>query len=213
MLECSCCASECPGPTALFLGLSPPGAQHAAHTCSPALPAPNMYSSTLLSEFLMGLLDREQLQSCSEKCTVCHGLAQTEVCVAIISFMNVSVLWTGDCEASSTCIILDKPLFVSFKETEEPVVECQECETDMSSSRTAGGSSLTSGDLGDVSSFSSKASSLHRTSSGGSSGHSATHSSSSSSGRGAGAVKGKVCGTEAGEFALPIGRGVLGKLR
>ncbi|NWU44838.1 TP53B protein, partial [Hylia prasina] len=97
------------------------------------------------------------------------------------------------------------------EETEEPVVECQECETDMSSSRAAGGSSLTSGDLGDVSSFSSKASSLHRTSSGGSSGHSATHSS-SSSGRGTGAVKGKMCGTETGEFALPIGRGVLGKL-
>ncbi|NXO90014.1 TP53B protein, partial [Certhia brachydactyla] len=97
------------------------------------------------------------------------------------------------------------------EEAEEPVVECQECETDLSSSRTAGGSSLTSGDLGDVSSFSSKASSLHRTSSGGSSGHSATHSS-SSSGRGTGAVKGKVCGTETREFALPIGRGVLGKL-
>ncbi|NXP68949.1 TP53B protein, partial [Chloropsis cyanopogon] len=96
------------------------------------------------------------------------------------------------------------------EETEEPVVECQECETDMSSSRTAGGSSLTSGDLGDISSFSSKASSLHRTSSGGSSGHSATHS--SSSGQGTGAVKGKVCGTETGEFALPIGRGTLGKL-
>ncbi|XP_075287471.1 TP53-binding protein 1 isoform X4 [Opisthocomus hoazin] len=98
------------------------------------------------------------------------------------------------------------------EETEEPVVECQECETDTSSSRTAAGSSLTSGDLGDVSSFSSKASSLHRTSSGASSGHSATHSSSSSSGRGTGAVKGKMCGTETGEFALPIGRGVLGKL-
>ncbi|XP_053844401.1 TP53-binding protein 1 isoform X2 [Vidua macroura] len=97
------------------------------------------------------------------------------------------------------------------EETEEPVVECQECETDMSPSRTAGGSSLTSGDLGDVSSFSSKASSLHRTSSGGSSGHSATHSS-SSSGQGTGAVKGKVRGTETGEFALPIGRGILGKL-
>ncbi|NXU45505.1 TP53B protein, partial [Drymodes brunneopygia] len=92
------------------------------------------------------------------------------------------------------------------EETEEPVVECQECETDVSSSRTAGGSSLTSGDLGDVSSFSSKASSLHRTSSGGSSGHSAAHSSSSS---GRGAVKGKVCGTETGEFAFPIGRGKL----
>ncbi|XP_042659816.1 TP53-binding protein 1 isoform X2 [Tyto alba] len=98
------------------------------------------------------------------------------------------------------------------EETEEPVVECQECETDTSSSRTAVGSSLTSGDLGDVSSFSSKASSLHRTSSGASSGHFATHSSSSSSGRGTGAVKGKVCGTETGEFALPIGRGILGKL-
>ncbi|XP_072790143.1 TP53-binding protein 1 isoform X5 [Taeniopygia guttata] len=97
------------------------------------------------------------------------------------------------------------------EEAEEPVVECQECETDMSPSRTAGGSSLTSGDLGDVSSFSSKASSLHRTSSGGSSGHSATHSS-SNSGQGTGAVKGKVCGTETGELALPIGRGILGKL-
>ncbi|KAF1528993.1 TP53-binding protein 1, partial [Eudyptula albosignata] len=98
------------------------------------------------------------------------------------------------------------------EETEEPVVECQEGETDTSSSRTAVGSSLTSGDLGDVSSFSSKASSLHRTSSGASSGHSATHSGGSSSGRGTGAVKGKVCGTETGEFALPIGRGALGKL-
>ncbi|XP_019327907.1 PREDICTED: tumor suppressor p53-binding protein 1 [Aptenodytes forsteri] len=98
------------------------------------------------------------------------------------------------------------------EETEEPVVECQECETDTSSSRTAVGSSLTSGDLGDVSSFSSKASSLHRTSSGASSGHSATHSGGSSSGRGTGAVKGKACGTETGEFALPIGRGALGKL-
>ncbi|XP_021397513.2 TP53-binding protein 1 isoform X2 [Lonchura striata] len=96
------------------------------------------------------------------------------------------------------------------EETEEPVVECQECETDMSPSRTTGGSSLTSGDLGDVSSFSSKASSLHRTSSGGSSGHSATHSS-SSSGQGTGAVKGKVYGTETGELALPTSRGILGK--
>ncbi|NWV40401.1 TP53B protein, partial [Grantiella picta] len=97
------------------------------------------------------------------------------------------------------------------EETEEPIVECQECETDVSSSRAAGGLSLTSGDLGDVSSFSSKASSLHRTSSGASGGHSSMHSS-SSSGRGTGAVKGKVCGTETGEFALPIGRGILGKL-
>uniref|UniRef100_A0A8C3J8A5 TP53-binding protein 1 n=1 Tax=Calidris pygmaea TaxID=425635 RepID=A0A8C3J8A5_9CHAR len=100
------------------------------------------------------------------------------------------------------------------EETEEPVVECQECETDTSSSRTAAGSSLTSGDLADVSS-SSKASSLHRTSSGASSGPSATHSSSSSSssGRGTGAAKGRVCGTDTGEFALPSARGVLGKLR
>ncbi|XP_038041031.2 TP53-binding protein 1 isoform X4 [Anas platyrhynchos] len=96
------------------------------------------------------------------------------------------------------------------EETEEPIVECQECETDTSSSRTAVGSSLTSGDLGDVSSFSSKASSLHRTSSGASSGHSATHSSSSA--RGTGAVKGKMCGAETGEFVLPIGRGTLGRL-
>ncbi|XP_019359407.1 PREDICTED: tumor suppressor p53-binding protein 1 isoform X1 [Gavialis gangeticus] len=99
------------------------------------------------------------------------------------------------------------------EEAEEPVVECQECEVDVSPSRTTGGSSLTSGDLGDVSSFSSKASSLHRTSSGASSSLSATHSG-SSSGRGAGAgpIKGKVCGTEAGEFALPSGKGALGKL-
>ncbi|NXA08605.1 TP53B protein, partial [Sapayoa aenigma] len=98
------------------------------------------------------------------------------------------------------------------KETEEPVVERQECETDASSCRTAVGSLLTSGDLGDVSSFSSKASSLHRTSSGASSGHSAMHSS-SSSGQGTGAVKGKACGTETGESVLPVGRGILGKLR
>ncbi|KAM6409874.1 TP53-binding protein 1 [Rhynochetos jubatus] len=99
------------------------------------------------------------------------------------------------------------------EETEEPVVECQECETDTSSSRTAAGSSLTSGDLGDVSSFSSKASSLHRTSSGASRGHSAAHSStSSSSGQGTGAVRGKACGAETVEFALPAGKGVLGKL-
>ncbi|NWI09457.1 TP53B protein, partial [Crypturellus soui] len=97
------------------------------------------------------------------------------------------------------------------EETEEPVVECQECETDTSSSRNAVGSSLTSGDLGDVSSFSSKASSLHRTSSGASSGHSAAQSS-SNSGRGAEAIKGKACGVESGEFALPVGRGILGKL-
>ncbi|XP_038274499.1 TP53-binding protein 1 isoform X6 [Dermochelys coriacea] len=95
-----------------------------------------------------------------------------------------------------------------IEETEEPIVECQECETDISPSRTTGGSSLTSGDLGDISSLSSKASSLHRTSSGASSGLSATHGG-SSSGRGAGSFKGKVSGMEAGEFALPSGRGKL----
>ncbi|XP_059570410.1 TP53-binding protein 1 isoform X4 [Alligator mississippiensis] len=99
------------------------------------------------------------------------------------------------------------------EEAEEPVVECQECEVDVSPSRTTGGSSLTSGDLGDVSSFSSKASSLHRTSSGASSSLSATHSGGSSGrGAGAGSTKGKVCGMEAGEFALPSGKGALGKL-
>uniref|UniRef100_A0A8C8S2M8 TP53-binding protein 1 n=1 Tax=Pelusios castaneus TaxID=367368 RepID=A0A8C8S2M8_9SAUR len=99
-----------------------------------------------------------------------------------------------------------------IEESEEPTVECQECETDISPSRTTGGSSLTSGDLGDISSLSSKASSLHRTSSGASSGLSATQSG-NSSGRGTGSCKGKVSGMEAGEFALPSGRGVLGKLR
>ncbi|XP_044835025.1 TP53-binding protein 1 isoform X3 [Mauremys mutica] len=98
-----------------------------------------------------------------------------------------------------------------IEETEEPIVDCQESETDISPSRTTGGSSLTSGDLGDISSLSSKVSSLHRTSSGASSGLSATHGG-SSSGRGAGSFKGKVSGMEAGEFALPSGRGVLGKL-
>uniref|UniRef100_A0A452GGB7 TP53-binding protein 1 n=1 Tax=Gopherus agassizii TaxID=38772 RepID=A0A452GGB7_9SAUR len=98
-----------------------------------------------------------------------------------------------------------------IEETEEPIVDCHESETDISPSRTTGGSSLTSGDLGDISSLSSKVSSLHRTSSGASSGLSATHGG-SSSGRGAGSFKGKVSGMEAGEFALPSGRGVLGKL-
>ncbi|XP_052515432.1 TP53-binding protein 1 [Budorcas taxicolor] len=91
------------------------------------------------------------------------------------------------------------------EETEEPIVECQECETEVSPSQTGG----SSGDLGDVSSFSSKASSLHRTSSGTS--LSAMHSS-GSSGRGAGQLKGKTSGTESAEFALPSSRGGPGKL-
>ncbi|XP_074145525.1 TP53-binding protein 1 isoform X2 [Sminthopsis crassicaudata] len=93
------------------------------------------------------------------------------------------------------------------EETEEPVVECQECETEVSPSQTGG----SSGDLGDISSFSSKASSLNRMSSGASSGLSAAHSS-SSSGKGTGLVKGKPSGTEPADFALPSTRGGPGKL-
>ncbi|XP_036591025.1 TP53-binding protein 1 isoform X2 [Trichosurus vulpecula] len=93
------------------------------------------------------------------------------------------------------------------EEAEEPVVECQECETEVSPSQTGG----SSGDLGDISSFSSKASSLNRMSSGASSGLSAAHSS-SSSGKGAGPVKGKTSGTEPADFALPSARGAPGKL-
>ncbi|XP_038436144.1 TP53-binding protein 1 isoform X4 [Canis lupus familiaris] len=92
------------------------------------------------------------------------------------------------------------------EETEEPIVECQECETEVSPSQTGG----SSGDLGDISSFSSKASSLHRTSSGTS--LSAMHSS-GSSGRGAGPLKGKTSGTEPADFTLPSSRGGPGKLR
>ncbi|KAM8907395.1 TP53-binding protein 1 isoform 1-T1 [Lycaon pictus] len=91
------------------------------------------------------------------------------------------------------------------EETEEPIVECQECETEVSPSQTGG----SSGDLGDISSFSSKASSLHRTSSGTS--LSAMHSS-GSSGRGAGPLKGKTSGTEPADFTLPSSRGGPGKL-
>lgn len=74
-------------------------------------------------------------------------------------------------------------------------MECQECEVDASPSRT-GGSSLTSGDLGDISSFSSKASGLQRSSSGGSSGLSV--------GRRAGLFRvGAGRGAESGGSALP----------
>lgn len=91
------------------------------------------------------------------------------------------------------------------EETEEPIVECQECETEVSPSQMGG----SSGDLGDISSFSSKASSSHHTSSGTS--LSAMHSS-GSSGRGAGLLKGKNSGTESADFALPSSRGGPGKL-
>ncbi|XP_045439211.1 TP53-binding protein 1 isoform X4 [Pipistrellus kuhlii] len=92
------------------------------------------------------------------------------------------------------------------EETEEPVVECRECESEISPSKTGG----SSGDLGDISSFSSKASSFLRTSSGTS--LSAIHSS-GSSGRGAGPLKGKTSGTEPADFALPSSRGGPGKPR
>ncbi|KAH0620136.1 hypothetical protein JD844_014769 [Phrynosoma platyrhinos] len=91
------------------------------------------------------------------------------------------------------------------EESEEPVVERQESERALSPSRT-GGSSLTSGDLGDVSSFSSKASGLQHTSSGGSSSFSVTCSG-MSSGQGGAPLKGRACQeTRAGDFALPGAR-------
>ncbi|XP_070619649.1 TP53-binding protein 1 isoform X1 [Erythrolamprus reginae] len=71
------------------------------------------------------------------------------------------------------------------EEREEPHLDCYECEVDVSPSRT-GALSLTSGDLGDVSSFSSKASGLQHTSSGGSSALSATRSRANSAGPGRG---------------------------
>ncbi|XP_058011969.1 TP53-binding protein 1 isoform X2 [Ahaetulla prasina] len=67
------------------------------------------------------------------------------------------------------------------EEREEPHVDCYECEVDVSPSRT-GAFSLTSGDLGDLSSFSSKASGPQHTSSGGSSALSATRSRANSAG-------------------------------
>lgn len=96
---------------------------------------------------------------------------------------------------------LDSALF-SFQETEEPVVECQECDVDTSPSRT-GGSSLVSGDLGDISSFSSKASGLQRSSSGGSSGLSVMPGA-ANSGRRVGLLRaGAGRGAESGSSALP----------
>ncbi|XP_043933470.1 TP53-binding protein 1 isoform X2 [Protopterus annectens] len=98
------------------------------------------------------------------------------------------------------------------EETEDPIVDCQEIENEVSPSRTAG--SVTSGDLGDISSFSSKASSLQRTSSGASSVMSAMHSGSgSSTDRGKIPVlKGKAGVTDSREFAIPSSRVAQGKL-
>ncbi|XP_067871653.1 TP53-binding protein 1 isoform X2 [Heterodontus francisci] len=105
------------------------------------------------------------------------------------------------------------------EESEEPVVECREYENEVSPSRATG--SMTSGDLGDISSFSSKASSLLRGSSGTSSITSLAHSSSSSGGgaptshergRGGGITRGKNGGTDPREFVVPSGRGIQSKL-
>ncbi|XP_048887019.1 TP53-binding protein 1 [Brienomyrus brachyistius] len=71
------------------------------------------------------------------------------------------------------------------EESEEPLVDCRVVENDVSPSRT--GSSMTSGDLADVSSLSSKASSLQHSSSGTSSG---------------GAGPGRQA-----DFVVPVGRG------
>ncbi|KAM4749014.1 TP53-binding protein 1 [Rhinophrynus dorsalis] len=100
------------------------------------------------------------------------------------------------------------------EESEDPIIECHEYENEVSPSRTVV-SSLTSGDLADISSFSSKASSLQRTSSGASSGLSAPQSvsgSSSERGRISATHRGKSGLLESGEFAIPSGRGALGKL-
>ncbi|XP_072258582.1 TP53-binding protein 1 isoform X2 [Pyxicephalus adspersus] len=93
------------------------------------------------------------------------------------------------------------------EEAEDPIIECHEFENEMSPSRTVV-SSLTSGDLADISSFSSKTSSLQRTSSGASSGLSVGQSTS-----GSGSDRGKALRGKAGqlEFAMPVGRGNLGK--
>ncbi|XP_041034145.1 TP53-binding protein 1 [Carcharodon carcharias] len=106
------------------------------------------------------------------------------------------------------------------EESEEPVVECREYENEVSPSRATG--SMTSGDLGDLSSFSSKASSLLRASSGTSSIASLAHSSSSSGGGGfgphergrggGGATRGKNGGADPREFVVPSGRGLHSKL-
>ncbi|XP_078063614.1 TP53-binding protein 1-like isoform X2 [Mustelus asterias] len=105
------------------------------------------------------------------------------------------------------------------EESEEPVVESREYENEVSPSRATG--SMTSGDLADISSFSSKASSLLRASSGTSSIASLAHSSSSSGGgglaphergRGGGSARGRNGGADPREFVVPTGRGLQSKL-
>ncbi|XP_062927067.1 TP53-binding protein 1 isoform X2 [Mobula hypostoma] len=106
------------------------------------------------------------------------------------------------------------------EESEEPVLESREYENEVSPSQATG--SLTSGDLADISSFSSKASSLLRASSGASSGMSLAHSSSSGGGavghavhergRGGSVPRGRIGGTDSREFVAPVGRGSPSKL-
>ncbi|XP_051898606.1 LOW QUALITY PROTEIN: TP53-binding protein 1 [Pristis pectinata] len=105
------------------------------------------------------------------------------------------------------------------EESEDPVLESREYENEVSPSRATG--SMTSGDLADISSFSSKASSLLRASSGASSIVSLAHSSSSSGsgaplaherGRGAGTTRGRNGGADPREFVVPVGRGAQTKL-
>ncbi|XP_033023298.1 TP53-binding protein 1 [Lacerta agilis] len=89
------------------------------------------------------------------------------------------------------------------EEREDPIMECQESEVDVSPSRTGGSSLLASGDLGDISS-SSKASGLQRMSSGGSSSLSVTHSGPSSGQGGTLLRGGRPCqGAGPGDLAFP----------
>ncbi|MEQ2184868.1 hypothetical protein GOODEAATRI_012416, partial [Goodea atripinnis] len=70
------------------------------------------------------------------------------------------VLWPVGCLRLQLGLVV-----LCFQESEEPVVDCQVLDSDISPCRT-GSSSVTSGDLGDISSLLSKASSLHHSSGG-----------------------------------------------
>ncbi|GCC43113.1 hypothetical protein chiPu_0027236, partial [Chiloscyllium punctatum] len=97
-------------------------------------------------------------------------------------------------------------------ESEDPVVECREYENEVSPSRATG--SMTSGDLGDISSFSSKASSLLRASSGTSSSSSlGMGTAAPERGRGTTITRGRNGGPDPREFVVPSGRGIHSKLR
>ncbi|XP_060709944.1 TP53-binding protein 1 isoform X2 [Hemiscyllium ocellatum] len=97
------------------------------------------------------------------------------------------------------------------EESEDPVVECREYENEVSPSRATG--SMTSGDLGDISSFSSKASSLLRASSGTSSSSSlGPGTAGPERGRGSTITRGRNGGPDPREFVVPSGRGIHSKL-